>query len=376
MLTGRAFVWQTSNDAVATVGGDGSTATVTAKSTGPVTISATSECRKGDGPITITLIPIAALVVTPDTATLTMGGTRQLSAVARDASGNALTGRQVSWTSSDTTKAKVSGSGMVTATGTGTATITASAEGKNAPVTIMVVAAPAIELSLTSVSFSALPGQTASQTVNVTNAGGGTVNGLSGIVTYASGQPSGWLTASLNSTTAAATLTLQASAANLQPRTYSATVTIRSSISGVAEKSVGVTFTVGQGPAIGLSNTTVSFAATAGQGNPAAQTVNVSNDGGGTLTGLSGIITYTAGQPSGWLTASLNSTTAPATLTLSANTAGLTAGTYNTTVTIRSSLAGLAEKTVAVTLTVTAAPQPQIGISPTSISFSATGTCH
>lgn len=53
VLAGRPIIWQTSNDAVATVSGDGSMATVTAKTTGPVTISATSEGRKGDAAVSV-----------------------------------------------------------------------------------------------------------------------------------------------------------------------------------------------------------------------------------------------------------------------------------------------------------------------------------
>jgi uncharacterized protein YjdB len=263
---------------------------------------------------------------------------------------------------------------MVTATGTGSATITASAEGKTAQATITVMADPAIALSLTSVSLTAQAGQSASQTVSVTNAGGGVLSGLSGIVTYGAGQPQGWLTASLNSTSAPATLTVGANTAGLAAGTYNATVTLRSSLFGVAEKTVNVTLTVTAAPQpqIGISGTSVSFSATAGQGNPASQTVSVTNAGEGTLNGLSGTVSYAAGQPTGWLTAALSSTSAPATLTLTANTAGLAAGTYNAAVAIRSTLSGVAEKTVNVTLTVTAAPQPQIGLSPTSISFSAT----
>src|SRR5437762_7461251 len=67
-------------------------------------------------------------------------------------------------------------------------------------------------------------------------------------------------------------------------------------------------------PAIGLNPTSVSFSAIQGEANPAAQSVSVSNSGGGTLSGLGSSITYGTGQPTGWLSASLSSTTAPSTL--------------------------------------------------------------
>ncbi|HSG07883.1 MAG TPA: IPT/TIG domain-containing protein, partial [Longimicrobiales bacterium] len=73
-------------------------------------------------------------------------------------------------------------------------------------------------------------------------------------------------------------------------------------------------------PAIGLSATTATFNATVGGADPGAQQINVTNAGTGTLNGLSTVISYQAGQPTGWLTAALNQTTAPATITLSAAT--------------------------------------------------------
>ncbi len=64
-------------------------------------------------------------------------------------------------------------------------------------------------------------------------------------------------------------------------------------------------------PEMALSATSLSFAATAGQTSPPAQTVNISNAARGILSGLSGTVTFPAGQPSGWLTAALSSTGHP-----------------------------------------------------------------
>jgi hypothetical protein len=75
-------------------------------------------------------IPVASVNVTPTTASLAVGATQQLTASTLDASGNALTGRVVIWSTSDATKASVSSTGLVTAVAAGTATITATSEGK------------------------------------------------------------------------------------------------------------------------------------------------------------------------------------------------------------------------------------------------------
>src|SRR2546426_7370702 len=60
----------------------------------------------------------------------------------RDAGGNVLTGRVISWGSSNTTVATVSGSGLVTGVTAGAVTITATSEGKNGTAAVTVAAPP------------------------------------------------------------------------------------------------------------------------------------------------------------------------------------------------------------------------------------------
>ena len=68
---------------------------------------------------------VATVTLTPATSVLLAGQTRQLDAVLKDASGNVITGRTVTWQSSATNVATVSG-GLVTAVASGEATITAT----------------------------------------------------------------------------------------------------------------------------------------------------------------------------------------------------------------------------------------------------------
>ncbi len=232
-------------------------------------------------------------------------------------------------------------------------------------VTLTVVAQPAIALSVSSRAFSAVTGgaNPAAQTVAVTNAGTGSLTGLSASIGYSSG--SGWLTATLNTTTAPATLTLQPTTAGLAAGTYTATVSVVSPVAFNNPRTVTVTFTVITPPAIGLNATSRSFSANAGGANPSSQSVAITNTGGGSLTGLARTISY--GSGSGWLTATLNTTTAPATLTLQPSTAGLGGGTYTATVSITSPVASNSPRTVTVTFTVA----PTIVLSATSRSFTA-----
>jgi hypothetical protein len=91
---------------------------------------------------TLTSVPVASVSVSPPSATLSIGATQQLAAVTKDAAGNTLTGRVVTWLSSNSAVATVSGGGLVTAIGAGSATITATSEGKNGTSAITVQAPP------------------------------------------------------------------------------------------------------------------------------------------------------------------------------------------------------------------------------------------
>src|SRR5436190_178758 len=109
-LAGRVVTWASSNPAVATVN---SSALVTGVAAGSATITATSEGKSGTSVITVTIVPVASVTVSPASASLFVGGTRQLSAVTKDAAGNTLTGRVVTWSSSNTAVATVNRSGLV-----------------------------------------------------------------------------------------------------------------------------------------------------------------------------------------------------------------------------------------------------------------------
>ena len=148
-LTGRTVTWATSNTTVATVSTSG---LVTGKAAGSATITATSEGKVGSSTVTVTApptpAPVATVTVTPATVTSPVGGTAQLTATLKDSVGNVLTGRTVTWASSNTTVATVSSSGLVTAKAAGGATITATSEGKSDTATITVQLAPVASVTV------------------------------------------------------------------------------------------------------------------------------------------------------------------------------------------------------------------------------------
>ncbi len=253
------------------------------------------------------------------------------------------------------------------AAGTYTATVPVSAAGvgnspQNLAVTFTVSAAgtpSAIALAPSSLSFSATAGgaSPAAKTASVSNVGGGTLSGLTvGVISYGAGA-SGWCAASLSVTTAPSTLTVTPSLGSLAAGTYTATIAVSAAGAANSPQNVSVTFTVSAAPApaIGLSPATLTFAATAGGTSPAARTVAVTNAGGGSLTGLTvGTLTYGAGA-TGWAAASLNTTAAPATLTVTPTLGSIVAGTYTAMIPVSAAGATNSPKNVSVTFTVSPA---------------------
>jgi uncharacterized protein YjdB len=137
-VQGVPFQWSSAAIQTATVDGTG---LVTGKALGTVNITAAVGSVTGSSAVTVQLAPVATVTVLPATATIPKGGQVQLTATLKDANGNILTGRTVTWTSNSSV-AGVSSSGLVkgSSTATGTATITATSEGKKGTATITVTA--------------------------------------------------------------------------------------------------------------------------------------------------------------------------------------------------------------------------------------------
>ena len=81
------------------------------------------------------------MVVRPDTATLRVGDSRTLTVVATDALGNVAVNPAVAWSSSDTTRVRVSSTGVVTGRALGTATISATVSGITGTASVFVASA-------------------------------------------------------------------------------------------------------------------------------------------------------------------------------------------------------------------------------------------
>jgi hypothetical protein len=98
--------------------------------------------------------------------------------------------------------------------------------------------------------------------------------------------------------------------------------------------------------------------------------VEITNGGEGTITGLAVQTTYAQGQTGGWLSAVLDGTIVPATLSLQASAVSLTEGTYEATVTVESPVLGGLSATLPVTFQVET-PAPHIVVEPDAVGLSA-----
>jgi hypothetical protein len=215
---------------------------------------------------------------------------------------------------------------------------------------------PGIQVTPAAVSFTATatsgPGP---QNIAITADGAGTLTGLRAAVDYGSG-PTGWLTVTLSDTTAPATLAVTPANTSLNVATYHATVVLTAASAPNSPLSVPVTFDIAGAPvpSIVVSPTLVSFEDTVGTSDAAAQTVAITGNGPGKLTGLKATVTYVGGAR--WLTATLSDTTAPATLTLRSTNSGLSTASYRATVNITATGAPNSPQSVPVTFNLAAVP--------------------
>ena len=351
------------------VGSHSGTITLSASGASSVTIPVT---------FTITAAPVPPAIGLSPTS---------LSFTAQQGSGNpaaqTLTisntgGGTLNWNASESTTwlslspASGTGNGSMTAsvvTGSLTAgsysdvvTLSGGAGVTTVPVSFTVTAAPvppAIGASPTSLAFTATQGgaNPAAQTLSISNTGGGTL-------TWSASDNAAWLTLSPSTGTGNGTVALNAATGTLTPATYSGTITL--SGGGVTPVTVPVSFTISATPAIGASPTTLSFTAQQGGGNPVAQTLTISNTGGGTLN-------WSVSHDATWLSHTPGTGTGTGTVTISVLTGFLTAGTYNGVVTLYAT--GAPSVTVPVAFTVTPSAttaSTTINVNPSSLSYAAT----
>src|SRR6266516_3169254 len=177
-LSGRVIGWSSSNPSVATVNASG---LVTGVAAGSATITAVSEGKSGGAAITVNPapVPVASVAVTPPSATLQAGQTVQLAATPKDANGNPLSGRVVTWVSGNGAVATVNAGGLVTSGAAGSATITSRSEGQSGTAAITVTAVPVASVAVTPAATSLPTGGTVQLTAIPKDANGNPLTGRS-----------------------------------------------------------------------------------------------------------------------------------------------------------------------------------------------------
>ena len=123
----------------------------------------------------------------------------------------------------------------------------------------------------------------------------------------------------------------------------------------------------GTAPEISLGRTSLAFSAISAGLPPPSRIVRVDNGGSGNLVGLSAQVTYSVGQPTNWLLATLSSDGAPSLLGVDIVWTALPAGAYEATIQVASSLSGVEPGAVAVSYIVD--PSPALELVPASVSF-------
>ena len=145
LVPDASVVWTVEDADIATVSQAG---VVTGIALGSTQVAASARGKSGIATVTVTRTPVASVVVLPSTATAMIGSKTQLTATTYDAGLNVLTGRGITWTTSNAAVATVDASGLVTAKSGGTATITATSEGKSDACQLTVSALPVATISI------------------------------------------------------------------------------------------------------------------------------------------------------------------------------------------------------------------------------------
>jgi uncharacterized protein YjdB len=171
ILTDRVVGWSSSNEAVAVVS---STGRVTGLKAGAVTIMATSEGVSGTA---FVAVGIASVAVSPTPTSVVAGQTRQLSAVARDASNTAVPGVPFQWSSASTGIATVDGNGLVTGVAAGTVTISAAVGTVSGSASVSVTPPPVATVVVTPSAPNVPAGQQIQLTATLRDAAGNVLTG-------------------------------------------------------------------------------------------------------------------------------------------------------------------------------------------------------
>src|SRR5437868_11105537 len=229
-----SVTWTSSPADTASVTGFGDSARATGRMEGVATITATSAGLSDMHRVQITAssAPVATVTVVPADTNLTVGDSLAFRADLKDAAGNSLSNRSVSWYTADSTFIQVYAYGtaaLVLARAAGTAVLHATSEGKTGQATMRVaVPAPVATVTVVPGSASLTVGDNATFAADVRDAAG---NRLNRVVSWSSTDPSAL---SITSTAGASATVRALSAGTARVRAISEGKTGEASISVAA----------------------------------------------------------------------------------------------------------------------------------------------
>jgi len=174
----RPTVWSSSAPNVASVSSSG---LVTALTAGSAMVKASNQYATDSARIIVrsTSVVAASVAVKPDSVAVAVGDTTRLTSTVRDAADAIITGRAVSWSTSDTSIAVVSSAGLVTARRIGLAIVMASCDGVSTTAKVLVTAAivPTASISITPTTGTVNTGQTLQLSATASDANGNVLSG-------------------------------------------------------------------------------------------------------------------------------------------------------------------------------------------------------
>jgi uncharacterized protein YjdB len=317
-LSGIAIAWSTSNTSVVTVSSSGM---VTAVAPGQATITGTVGTKSASANVTVVQVSVASVSVALTAASVQIGQPVSATATTRDASNAVITGRPVSWSSSNLSVATISGTGAITAVGAGVTTITATSENVTGTATLTVASVPVASVTVTLGSSLLNPGSTTQASAVIRDAANNTLAGRG--ITWSSSNISVATVTSegLVSAVGAGSTTITAASENV---TGSAGVTVQQSVTSVtvtiADNPISVTKTTQATATLRDINNTVltNRAVTWTSSNTAVATVSTS----GVVTGVAignAAITATSETISGSAAITVQLTVGSVTVSLGTN---------------------------------------------------------
>lgn len=258
--------WVSTAPEIAAMSGD---ATVTGRAIGRADLLLRVDSKVGSTGVRVLSKPVASVFVSPSSLALQAGQTTQLVATTYDVNGDPITGRNISWSSSNANVVAVNSSGVVTTIAAGSAEIMVNAEGRKVSVPVTVSASSnaggaAVGSVAVTLNASALvAGQSTQANATLKDASGNVLTGRSIV----------W-------TTSDATLA-SVNATGLVTALKAGTVTIRATAEGVTgNASLSIA-----SPTVAVATITLSVASSISVGQTAQASVTLKDAAGNVLTG-------------------------------------------------------------------------------------------